>query len=606
VETQGFRGFILSAKGSSMMKLPVKGLYRMLMYDTKLRHKILLTYFVLIIIPLGLFLLLVSSKMSVILEQHVHYSAQQGFQQAYSFLKYKLEKISEISGVIVLNPGVLNAMEKQALRTSYNDQLEDYNTLRRFLRALQNDDAPRIILSVDDALVYADDKENFERLGADDQSACAQRLVREKDTFLWCSPAELDYADGVNYGHVYLVRNVRHSNNYRLPIARVKLEIENKTILAILKGSNVVRGSVSYLITPDKDVVLASGDLPESDLRMDLPQLDSSGTASIQSADRIYLYQQIPASQWTMVTSIPLTAIVHESRIFRNELLAWGIGITTVAYLIAILFSHSITRRISLLIRRLRSIDTRSTVFIGRMGGKDEIGELFNTYNTMINRIDEMNRDQFKLGQEVKNAELKALQSQINPHFLYNTLDMINWMAVQGRTKDIQRIIKTLSRFYKLALNNGKDIISIRDELSHASSYLEIQNARFENKIVFQTDIEEELLDYGIPKITLQPIIENAVYHGILGRRDRAGTVSVTVKRSGTNILITVKDDGIGMNAQPQAAGSTGSGYGIRNVKLRILTYFGEAYGVVHRSAPGEGTTVEILIPAVNPVDNPT
>jgi two-component system sensor histidine kinase YesM len=587
------------------MRLPFVNLYRRLMYDMKLRHKILLTYFVLIIIPLGLFLLLTSNKMSVILERHVHYSAQQGFEQTYSFLKYKLEKISEISGFIVLNPTVLNAMEKQPLRTSYNDQLEDYSTLRRFLRTLQNKDVPRIILSVDDTLVYADDKENFHQLSADEQSACVRRLLREKDTFLFCSPAEMDYADGVDDGHVYLVRNVRHSNNYRLLIARVKLEIENKTILAILAGSNVVRGSVSYLITPDKAIVLASGEVPESDFGMDLPTLDFSGTASVQSADRIYLYQQIPASQWTMVTSIPLTAIVQESRILRNELLAWGVAITAVAYLIAILFSHSITRRISLLLRRIRSIEPLSTAYISRMGGKDEIGQLFHTYNTMINQIDEMNRDQFKLGQEVKNAELKALQSQINPHFLYNTLDMINWMAAQGRNKDIQRIILTLSRFYKLTLNNGKDIISIRDELSHVSSYMEIQNARFENKIVFEPNIEEELLDCGIPKITLQPIVENAVYHGILCRPDRSGTVTITVKRNGTNILITVKDDGVGMNAHPQVAGGSGSGsgYGIRNVRLRILNYFGEAYGIVHRSAPGEGTTVEILIPIINPVD---
>jgi two-component system sensor histidine kinase YesM len=583
------------------MRLPFAALYRRLMYDMKLRHKILLTYFVLIIIPLGLFLLLATSKMSVILERHVRYSAHQGFEQTYSFLKYKLEKISEISGVIVLNQTVLNAMEKQTLRTSYNDQLEDYNILHRFLRTLQNKDVPRIILSVDDALVYADDKENFQQLSADQHSVCVQTLLREKDTFLFCSPAEMDYADGVHDGNVYLVRNVRHSNNYRLLIARVKLEIENKSILSILEGSNVVQGSVTYLLTPDKNIVLASGEVPESDLRMDLPPLNFNGTASIQSADRIYLYQQIPASQWTMVTSIPLTAIVHESRILRNELLAWGVGITAVAYLIAILFSHSITRRISLLIRRLRSIEPLGT-FINRMGGKDEIGELFNTYNTMLNRIDEMNRDHFKLGQEVKNAELKALQSQINPHFLYNTLDMINWMAAQGRNKDIQRIIMTLSRFYKLTLNNGKDIISIRDELSHVSSYMEIQNARFENKIVFESsDIEEELLDYGIPKITLQPIVENAVYHGILCRPDRSGTVTVTVKRKGMNILITVKDDGIGMNMHPQVAG----GYGIHNVRLRILNYFGEAYGIVHLSAPGEGTTVEILIPAVNPLDFP-
>jgi two-component system sensor histidine kinase YesM len=598
------------------MKLSLSSIYHKLLYDTKLRHKLLFTYFVLTIIPLGFFQLLASNKTSFLLERHVHYSAQQGFEQTQSFLDYKLDKISETTDVIVVNPMILEVMENQAKRTTFNQQLEDYNTLKPFIRALQNTDVPRIILSIPNTFRYAAEGENFIPLRSDQETDCIKRLENENQTYLWCSPLELKGAEDVSDDHLYLVRKIRNSNAYRQMIARVKLEIKKETILSILEGANVVKGSVSYLLAPDKQIILTSGVLSNEDQLIEHPDPNSfNQTASIQTGDRIHLYRSIPSSQWTMVTSIPLNEIVYESKKLRNELYSWVIAITAIAYMFAYILAHSITRRISRLIRRLRSIDTGSLISIGRISGKDEIGELIQTYNSMIDRIDLMNREQYKLGQEVNNAQLKALQSQINPHFLYNTLDLINWMAAQGRDKDIQRVIKALSRFYKLSLNNGKDIITIRDELSHVSFYIEIQNARFENKITFITEVDEDILDCGIPKITLQPIVENAIFHGILGRPNGLGTVKITVKRSGPDILLIVNDDGIGMVQERLrliAQGDvgvnpsiSGSGYGIKNVRLRILHYFGESYGIVYRSAPGEGTSVEIRIPLYFPDDVP-
>ena len=149
----------------------------------------------------------------------------------------------------------------------------------------------------------------------------------------------------------------------------------------------------------------------------------------------------------------------------------------------------------------------------------------------------------------MKNAELKALQSQINPHFLYNTLDLINWMADSGLNTDIKKVVKALARFYKVSLSSGKDIISLREELKHVSFYVQIQNIRFENKIDFQIHVPGELLDNAIPKITLQPIVENAILHGILGRTGREGTITIQGKFVNDNIHLIIRDDGVGMRS---------------------------------------------------------
>jgi two-component system sensor histidine kinase YesM len=172
------------------------------------------------------------------------------------------------------------------------------------------------------------------------------------------------------------------------------------------------------------------------------------------------------------------------------------IVVAVIAYGVAYILAVSVTRRTSYLTSRLRDIHSGNLIALAQSQGKDEIGELIRTYNYMIEKITSMNKEQYKLGQEVKSAELKALQSQINPHFLYNTLDLINWMADSGMNYEIKHVVKALSRFYKLSLSNGKDIITLRDELRHVSFYVQIQNIRYENKIVFQIHVDEDILDH--------------------------------------------------------------------------------------------------------------
>ncbi len=208
---------------------------------------------------------------------------------------------------------------------------------------------------------------------------------------------------------------------------------------------------------------------------------------------------------------------------------------------------------------------------------------------------------------KLRKAEFEVLQAQINPHFLYNTLDAIVWSAEAGNQTQVVNMVGSLSDFFKASLNKGKEIVSVRDELQHVRSYLEIQQIRYQDILSYEINVPESLYDCSIPKITLQPVIENALYHGIKNRR-ALGKISVMGIDEENTMLLRVVDDGIGMSAErlsevrkALSGDEPGSGaiYGLYNVNERIRLNYGENYGITIESTQGEGTKVMIRLPKI-------
>ncbi len=239
----------------------------------------------------------------------------------------------------------------------------------------------------------------------------------------------------------------------------------------------------------------------------------------------------------------------------------------------------------------------------------DEITELGISFNLMIGRIRELVNAKLREQENLKKAELKALQAQINPHFLYNTLDTIVWMAESNKTGQVIDIVRALSSFFRIALSKGKEWISLRQEIEHVSSYLTIQKMRYRDILDYKIEVEEELLDSTILKLTLQPLVENALYHGIKTKRN-GGTVVVQAKRVGEeNVLLDVQDDGVGFTpyklAQLQESLAEDldeismgeGGFGLKNVHKRIQLYYGKEYGLSIQSQYRGGTHVSVMIP---------
>jgi two-component system sensor histidine kinase YesM len=239
----------------------------------------------------------------------------------------------------------------------------------------------------------------------------------------------------------------------------------------------------------------------------------------------------------------------------------------------------------------------------------DEITDLGNNFNIMIGRIRELLNAKVKEQENLKKAELKALQAQINPHFLYNTLDTIVWMAEANKTDQVIEIVRALSSFFRIALSKGKDWISIRQEIEHVRSYLAIQKMRYRDILDYKIEVDEGLLDGTILKLTLQPLVENALYHGIKNKRN-GGTIVVRAQSVGPDLVrLEVQDDGVGFSPHKLAqiremlnddAGEISlkeGGFGLENVNKRIKLYYGKQYGLHVQSEYLGGTQVVARIP---------
>ena len=277
--------------------------------------------------------------------------------------------------------------------------------------------------------------------------------------------------------------------------------------------------------------------------------------------------------------------------------------------LLVIILSYYIPRSITMPITRISRVTNQVAKGNLSVRAAAESGAearmLSDSLNAMIDKINEL-LDQVTTEQiRLRKAEFELLQAQINPHFLYNTLDTIVWLAEAGDQKRVVSMVDNLSDFFRTSLNQGKDIISIREELAHVRSYLEIQQVRYQDILRYEITVPEDLYEYKIPKITIQPLVENALYHGIKNKRGQ-GTITITGERSENGFVLYVRDNGIGMTQERlnevragiQKLSYTGKEiYGLYNVNERIRLNFGETYGISIESTYGEGTCVSISLP---------
>lgn len=276
-----------------------------------------------------------------------------------------------------------------------------------------------------------------------------------------------------------------------------------------------------------------------------------------------------------------------------------------VAVLIAVIFSQIITKPVKSLIGAMRGFEEHpenyryspAPIHIAEL---QLISDSFGQMAWIVQSLMEKTRNEEAL---LRKTELKALQAQINPHFLYNTLDSIQWMCERGKNESAVRMVGALGKLFRISISRGHELIPIRDELKHVESYLIIQKYRYSDRFEYTFDVDESLGGYLCSKITLQPFVENAIYHGIEPLIDD-GEIIISVKPDGDDILMTVSDNGVGMTAE-QVEGllkkerSDSSGIGIKNVSDRIKIYFGDSYGVKVESEPDVGTKITVRIPKI-------
>ena len=385
----------------------------------------------------------------------------------------------------------------------------------------------------------------------------------------------------------------------------------------LLKDNLTVDGSVSYIIN-DQNAIVASSDQSQSGIYLlDYDSIEDSFMSSNNFIERTILdttvyagFYNIKQPGWFMVTVLPAGPLITQSNMIMVQYILMYLAFLVLALILAHYMSRSITNRISSVIHQMSKVRKGTLSPMESPTYHDEIGDLIDTYNSMnymTRKMDQLMSEQAKAAEELRLAEFHSLQAQINPHFLYNTMDMINWLAQQGRTAEVSSAVQSLSRFYKLTLSRKQSISTIAQETEHATIYLEIQNMRYHNSIEFVSDIPDELMEYQIPKLTLQPLIENAVLHGILEKDDKAGTIVLTGWLEDSSIVLLISDDGVGISPDKLSSilsgeGSSSSGgtnIAVYNTHRRLQILYGTDYGLTYSNNPGGGTEVEIHIPAI-------
>ena len=238
-------------------------------------------------------------------------------------------------------------------------------------------------------------------------------------------------------------------------------------------------------------------------------------------------------------------------------------------------------------------------------GGSYELQHLGRSIGDMAKRIKKLMQDIVAEHESKRKSEFDTLQSQINPHFLYNTLDIIVWMIENEQKQEAVKVVTALARFFRISLSKGKSIITVHDELEHVRNYLTIQQMRFKNKFVYEIRAEEDTMGLACLKLMLQPLVENAIYHG-MEFMDGDGLIEIQVKKEGKDLWIEVRDNGFGMTKEqvenllsekPHVSSRRGSGIGVKNVNERIRLYFGEDYGLIIESEPDEGCLIRCHLP---------
>ena len=432
-------------------------------------------------------------------------------------------------------------------------------------------------------------------------------------TELFCPPFYLGTKEKENYGDLAYIRKI--SVNYYNDVfdAYVVLYYSSSSFEKILSDNLALSGSVSYIINDRNSTVASSNDSLSGIYWLNYDSIEDAFMSSNNFVEQNILgetvyagFYSITEPKWYMVTILPSKPLITQSNQLILQLLAIYLAILIFAILLANFLARSITNRLSSVIMQMKKVRQGPPVPMESPQAHDEIGDLIDTYNYMTRKMDELIQKQAKASEDLRIAEFNSLQAQINPHFLYNTMDMINWQALQGHTAEVSTAVQNLSKFYKLTLSRKKGISTIEREEEHVSIYISLQNMRYHDSIDFISDIPDELMEYQIPKLTLQPVVENSILHGILEKETKSGTIVLTGWLEDTDIVLLVSDDGVGISPEKMPtilsgtgqSSSGGTNIAIYNTHRRLQILYGQKYGLTYTSTPGQGTEVQIRIPA--------
>ncbi|HJD47586.1 MAG TPA: sensor histidine kinase [Candidatus Mediterraneibacter norfolkensis] len=355
----------------------------------------------------------------------------------------------------------------------------------------------------------------------------------------------------------------------------------------IVKGDEGYKTSMYMIVDRDHGDWLVFSD-SDSD---EITDVLNAFTGKEENKNYVFSSTENSLTGWSMVNAVEKDELNVTSKSLRNIVIAWGVVLGALCFILAKFISRSITNPLKQLERTISSVGEGERNITEEFDDS-EVGRIGNKFKEMVNTNLELSERLMASKLNEREAELLLLQSQINPHFLYNTLDSIYCLAIIHGDDQIAEMILALSENFKLSLNNGEKYMTVLDSIRRVEDYMKLQNIRYNDRFTLYVDAKRDVLSCRIISFILQPFVENAMYHGLEPKMGK-GRICITARKEGTKIVIEISDDGVGVADMSRLE----NGYGIKNVRERIRLNYGENYGVTIKSEVGKGTTVRIVVP---------
>ncbi|MBC8059090.1 MAG: sensor histidine kinase [Clostridiaceae bacterium] len=581
----------------------------------------LIVYFILsVLIPTIIIATTIYIKSTNIITAKIDSSIKKNLMTTENIIVQKFASVGDISTLIALNSKVIDVLE----RTNINNSaaiVDEMATLDQQLDSYYLSNMSYMTSTTIFPRIYVINRPEYNEFNFTDKVLSVSKIENEK----WYK----DHTDGavliignnksqIGYKVVDTIKVVRRmytiKNIQQMLAAVLTIDIEAKYFTDILKDFKASPGSSNLVIDESNTIVLSNDSTLIGKKMQDIAKLNFNNTEKydsyidkINGENMLISVKKIPSLKWRIVALSPIKELNDELIDFK-KIVYIVIAVCMILSLItALLLAENVTGPVKKLVKSMSKVKSGDFEINLVYKRNDEFAYLISEYKRMVSEIKKLieklytsDLEQKKAEIKVKDAELKALQAQINPHFLYNTLDSINWLALKYKAEDISTMVKSLSNFFRYSLNKGSNVISFEDEIKQVESYLKIQEIRFQDKLNYKIDISSEIYECYTVKLILQPIVENAIIHAI-EKIKVGGRIVLLGSISNGIIEISISDNGLNpdidkMNSLFSSDSNQTSSFGLRNVNLRIKQFFGEEYGLKFIRNSEGGTTVIIRI----------
>lgn len=545
------------------------------------------------------------------------YSMEQSVSQAISFTESYLRNMTYLANMVEDNGVIQNTLSADGFgeERPYMEQWLEYYELNKEFNSYEiSNSIYRFCLYVPDEVMYAGNQYYFDgvsRLKERSDYVDLRYALNTGEDYVAIS-RERDGVDQQDTSQmVTLYHRIASKKEKEEELGICSISVSAKYFQDIMKNANITSEGLVYLMSENGRMITSSNSSILQKMQKKGILLNYGAELFMEKKKEgqkeYYITRQnVDGASWQMILIIPESEYEDQYRfLWLSAALMLGSMIAVIVLMSYLLSGYYVGRlkKLNVEMTGLESGNLNANLPITTE--EDEIEEIYHNFNGMVQEVQRLMQEHYQLGKEVKMAEVRALQAQINPHFLYNTLDLINWISMDYGAEEIGTLTWNLARFYRLSLNHGKSLISIGEEVEHVEVYVNIENYHFDNAISLEVDVPEELKSYACLNIILQPFVENAIVHGIAEKPDiESCEIRICARREEQDIVFSVQDDGPGVDVKEmqketqQDIRTAQHGYGVRNINFRLKLCFGEKYGVTYLESE-KGTHVEIKIPVM-------